>query len=111
MPRQQPNVCIYIYIYIHIYTKTYPVSSLNGSSPSKPGRYLTMEPENATFADTSNSISKRKDTHFGIVFVRSCISNFPMIKMSLSENLVDGFELDLVFLYLESAPYVRMAAS
>jgi len=34
-----------------------------------------------------------------------------MIKMSLSENLVDGFELDLVFLYLESAPYVRMAAS
>lgn len=96
---------------IFIYTKTYPVSSLNGSSPSKPGKYLTMEPEKATFADTSTRISKRKDTHFGIVFVRSCMSNFPMVKMVLSENLVVGFELDLVYLYLESAPYVRMAAS
>lgn len=42
---------------------TNPVSSLKGSSPSKPGRYLTMDPEKTTFPLKTNSSNKLKNVH------------------------------------------------
>lgn len=38
----------------------YPVSSLNGSSPSYPGRYFTMEPERTELAQNSRVKSENK---------------------------------------------------